>query len=60
MAHPKRRQSKTRSRKRRTHYKASVPSLMACPNCGEMKMQHKVCPACGFYDSKSILLPKSK
>lgn len=60
MAHPKRRQSKTRSRKRRTHYKASVPAIMACPNCGEMKMQHKVCPACGFYDSKSILLPKNK
>jgi large subunit ribosomal protein L32 len=58
MPNPKRRHSKTRGRKRRTHYKASVPSLMACPNCGEMKMTHKVCSSCGFYDGKSIVIPK--
>ena len=34
MAHPKRRQSKTRTRKRRTHDKAVAPTLAVCPNCG--------------------------
>jgi large subunit ribosomal protein L32 len=58
MAHPKRRQSKSRGRKRRTHYKTAAPSLMACPNCGDMKMTHKVCPSCGFYDGKSVEIPK--
>ena len=35
MAHPKRRQSKTRTAKRRTHDKAVAPTLAICPNCGE-------------------------
>lgn len=58
MAHPKRRQSKTRGRKRRTHYKSTVPSLMSCPNCGEMKMPHKVCLSCGFMTVKVYYYPK--
>ncbi|MCI0474527.1 MAG: 50S ribosomal protein L32 [Ignavibacteria bacterium] len=58
MPNPKRRHSKTRGRKRRTHYKATAPTLAACSNCGEMKPNHQVCPACGFYDGKSVILPK--
>lgn len=34
MAHPKRKQSKTRTAKRRTHDKAVAPTLAVCPNCG--------------------------
>ena len=34
MAHPKRRQSKTRTLKRRTHDKAVAPALAVCPACG--------------------------
>ncbi|MCR4835582.1 MAG: 50S ribosomal protein L32, partial [Bacteroidaceae bacterium] len=34
MAHPKRRQSNTRTAKRRTHDKAVVPAVVVCPNCG--------------------------
>ncbi len=58
MPNPKRRHSKTRGRKRRTHYKATAPALLACKNCGEMKQAHRVCPSCGFYDGKSIVIPK--
>jgi large subunit ribosomal protein L32 len=58
MPNPKRRHSKTRGKKRRTHYKATAPALMACPNCGEMKLMHRVCPSCGFYDGRSIIIPK--
>ena len=35
MAHPKRRQSKTRRDKRRTHYKAVVPQLAKDATTGE-------------------------
>ena len=35
MAHPKRRQSKTRTLKRRTHDKAVAPTLAVCPTCGQ-------------------------
>lgn len=58
MPNPKRKHSKSRSRKRRTHYKASLPAVMSCPNCGETKLMHRVCPNCGFYDGRSIVIPK--
>lgn len=58
MPNPKRRHSKSRGRKRRTHYKAELPTITPCPNCGEMKLAHKVCPSCGYYDGKSVIIPK--
>jgi large subunit ribosomal protein L32 len=58
MPNPKRRHSKTRGRKRRTHYKATAPSLHECPNCHEPKLQHRACPHCGFYNGRSVVTPK--
>ncbi|MBI2969079.1 MAG: 50S ribosomal protein L32 [Bacteroidetes bacterium] len=55
MPNPKRRHSKTRQRKRRTHYKASAPSLATCSNCGEPILMHRVCPNCGFYRGKQAM-----
>jgi len=59
MPHPKRRMSKTRTAKRRTHYKATVPSMGTCPNCGEVKLTHRACPSCGYYGGRSMFIPKS-
>ncbi|HRI29736.1 MAG TPA: 50S ribosomal protein L32 [Chitinophagales bacterium] len=52
MAHPKRRHSKTRRDKRRTNYKAEVPNVVNCANCGAPVLQHRVCGNCGFYRGK--------
>lgn len=41
MAHPKRRQSTTRRDKRRTHYKATVPTIAVCPTTGEAHLYHR-------------------
>lgn len=41
MAHPKRKTSKTRRDKRRTHYKASMPALSICPTTGEPHLRHR-------------------
>ena len=49
MATPTRRQSKTRTRNRRTHDKAVAPTLAICPNCGEWHVFHRVCAECGYY-----------
>ena len=46
MAHPKRRQGKTRTAKRRTHDKAVAPTMAICPECGT------VCGECGYYRGK--------
>jgi large subunit ribosomal protein L32 len=41
MAHPKRKISKTRRDKRRTHYKLEAPGLAKCPTTGEMHLPHR-------------------
>jgi len=53
MAHPKRRQSKTRTLKRRTHDKA------VCPNCGAYYVYHTVCPTCGYYRGKVAIVKEA-
>jgi len=40
-AHPKRKISKTRRDKRRTHYKATVPQIATCPTTGESHLYHR-------------------
>lgn len=54
MAVPKRRTSKSVKRKRRTHFKLNVPGMNACPECGELKLSHRVCSACGYYDGQEV------
>lgn len=41
MPNPKRRHSKTRSRKRRTHYKATPPTLATCSATGVVHRRHR-------------------
>ena len=52
MAHPKRKTSKQRKNKRRTHYKAAFQTLAKCSNCGATHKYHTVCPECGHYRGK--------
>ena len=52
MAHPKRRQSKTRTAKRRTHDVAVAPTIVPCTNCGAPIKLHTVCGECGYYRGK--------
>jgi large subunit ribosomal protein L32 len=41
MPNPKRRHSKTRGRKRRTHYKAELPTIAIDPASGEPHLSHR-------------------
>jgi large subunit ribosomal protein L32 len=52
MAHPKRKTSKQRRDKRRTHYKTTQPTIMNCQNCGAAVEYHRVCSECGHYKGK--------
>ncbi|NPA55809.1 MAG: 50S ribosomal protein L32 [Epsilonproteobacteria bacterium] len=50
MAVPKRRVSKTRAAKRRTHYRLKkTATIQKCPSCGAYKKPHTICPSCGEY-----------
>jgi len=55
MAHPKRKTSKQRRDKRRTHYKAVAPTLISCQNCGAAVKYHRVCNECGYYRGKQAI-----
>lgn len=60
MAVPFRRTSKTAKRKRRTHFKLNVPGMVVCPNCGEMKLSHRVCKECGQYNGRVVVEEKTE
>ena len=54
MANPKRRHSKSRTAKRRTHQNLDPVPLGACPQCHERKPPHQVCPYCGYYRGRQV------
>jgi len=57
MAHPKRKTSKSRRDKRRTHYKAEKPTLTVCKETGAVHVPHKAYEVDGnlFYNGKLIV-----
>ncbi len=55
MAVPFRRISKTRKRKRRTHFKLILTGVGKCPECGEVVKSHRACPKCGYYKGSSVV-----
>ncbi|HEC78341.1 MAG TPA: 50S ribosomal protein L32 [candidate division WOR-3 bacterium] len=60
MALPKRRQSHARKNKRRSQYKIKPLQYTKCPKCHGPKLPHRVCPDCGNYKDKVVVLPKEK
>lgn len=49
MAVPKRKTSKSRKNKRRSHHALALPAQAKCAQCGEPRLPHRVCRSCGFY-----------
>ena len=58
MAVPKQKTSKERKRKRRSHHALTAPNVITCPECGEARMSHRACPACGFYNGMKVVASK--
>ena len=55
MAVPKRKMSKARRDSRKANWKLTAPGLVACPQCKEPKMPHRVCLTCGSYKGQVVL-----
>ncbi len=55
MALPKRRHSRSRTRKRRANDFLTRPSVGFCPECGEPKMPHQLCGGCGTYKGRTVI-----
>ena len=45
----------------RTHARLSANDRIetaarsVCPNCGEVKLPHRVCPSCGYYRKREVI-----
>ena len=56
MAVPKRKTGRIRTHQRRSENdKVATPARSVCPQCGEVKLPHRVCPSCGYYKGKEIV-----
>jgi len=55
MAVPKKRTSRSRRDRRRSHDALVPPKLVSCPHCNEPKLPHHVCPHCGFYKKEGVI-----
>ena len=60
MPNPKRRHSRARRDRRRTHDSLSSVSLAECPHCHEMKKPHHACPYCGYYKKREVMTIKEE
>lgn len=57
MAVPKYKKGRMATRMRRSaHDKISAPSRSTCPQCGAVKLPHRVCPNCGFYKNREVIV----
>ncbi len=47
---PKKKHAKSRTKTRKSTWKLSLPKLVTCSNCQSLRLPHRACPNCGFYD----------
>lgn len=55
MALPKRRHSRARRDKRRTHDTLRIPARSTCEECGRPKQPHRACAHCGTYRGRKVI-----
>lgn len=55
MAVPRKKVSKSRRNMRRSHHRLRRVNLIECSNCGELKLPHHICQACGHYNGREVL-----
>ena len=61
MALPKRKHSKSRRDKRRGgNSRLEVTNLSICPQCNKRRLSHRVCPYCGYYNGKPVIVIETK
>jgi large subunit ribosomal protein L32 len=57
MAVPKRRKSQSKRDMRRAQKDKVAPVQYAtCERCGEVRLPHRACPACGFYKARKAVV----
>jgi large subunit ribosomal protein L32 len=54
MAVPKKKTSKSRRDKRRATHRLEAPRVNLCPQCGQPKLPHRLCPTCKTYNGREV------
>lgn len=57
---PKRRTSRSRKNKRRSHHALAPPSAAPCPECGAPRQPHRACAACGQYKGRRVVIKRER
>lgn len=57
---PKRKLSKGRRDRRRSHLALRAQNLTECPNCHNLRRPHHVCPNCGYYQGDEVVEVEKK
>ena len=52
---PKRRFSRSRTRKKRAHKLYKPGQCTICPQCKQPRRPHRVCAVCGYYKGKQVI-----
>ena len=60
MAVPKKKISKQRKRKRRSHHHLTAVHVARCARCGAATRPHAVCDACGYYKGSAVLVEREQ
>jgi large subunit ribosomal protein L32 len=60
MAVPKRRTSRARQGKRRSHHHLKPIQVQYCPRCEQPVLPHRVCPNCGHYQNREVVSMEEK
>ena len=55
MAVPKKKMSRSRTRQRKAAWKVTRPASVACEQCGQPKLPHRVCRECGTYNGREVI-----
>lgn len=51
---PKQRSTSGRRDRRRSHDALKARNAVNCPNCGEIRLPHRVCKKCGHYQGREV------
>ena len=57
MAVPKQKKGRGATHTRRSaNSKLATPARSECPRCGAPKLPHHVCPSCGYYKDREVVV----
>ncbi|MGQ9584646.1 MAG: 50S ribosomal protein L32 [Anaerolineae bacterium] len=57
---PKKKASKGRRDRRRSHQALKPTHLVECPQCHELRRPHHICPNCGHYRGVEVIAAKEE